>query len=512
MTDNRNNKRIIINTIALSGRMLITMCIGLYTSRLILANLGIEDYGIYNVVGGVVTLFSFLSTAMLNGTQRYLNFYSGRNDVQMINKVFSGSIHIFMFIGLIIIFLGEIIGIYFINYKLKIPNERIIAANWILQFSIITVFINVISTPYNAMIVAFEKMTTFAYISIFQSFATFIITYSLVIFASDRLIIYGGLMCILNISIRIFYSWYVKKAFPSVKYIKKIDRNIIKEMFSFSIWTLTGTFSYMLCTQGLSLLMNMFFGPIVNAAQGIAQQVKGTVTQFANNFGIASKPQITKCFAEGNLVEMKNLLFLSSKISFVIMICLVFPLINRIDYILNLWLTNVPEHANSFIILLLISAIVDSLVMQIVTAIYSTGEIKKFQILDAISFILILPITYIFYKNGFQPEFAYIVFLVLTVLNAFIRLFFYKKQLNLSASEYIWNIFIRNGITGIWAYLALYIFSKYIPYDLGGFILTCCFNVVFVILIASFITFTPSESKKVYRLIFDKFINMLAKH
>lgn len=512
MVNNRNSKRIIINTIALSGRMLITMCIGLYTSRLVLTNLGIEDYGIYNVVGGVVTLFNFLSTAMLNGTQRYLNFYIGKNDDQMINKVFSGSIHIFILIGLVIIFLGEIIGVYFINYKLKIPDERIIAANWILQFSIVSVFISVISTPYNAMIVAYEKMTTFAYISVFQSFATFVITYSLVIFSSDRLIIYGGLMCLLNISIRIFYSWYVKKAFPFVKYMRKIDRNIIKEMFSFSIWTLTGTFSYMLCTQGLSLLMNMFFGPIVNAAQGIAQQVKGTVTQFANNFGIASKPQITKCYADGNLVEMKNLLFLSSKISFIIMICLVFPLINRIDYILELWLINVPEHTNNFIILLLISAIVDSLVMQIVTAIHSTGKIKKFQILDAISFILILPITYAFYRNGSQPEFAYIVFLSLTILNAFIRLYFYKKQLNLSASEYIWNIIIRSCITGILAYLALYIFSKYIPYDLGGFILICCSNVVFVMLIASFITFTPSESKKVYRLIFNKFINLFTNH
>lgn len=505
MSNNQSNsKRIVKNTIALCFRMLITMAIGIYTSRIVLQSLGVNDFGVYNLVGGIVSMFSFLNTSMLDATQRYLNFYLGKNDYVKLNEVFGTSLTIFALLALVIFILCETIGLYFLYYKLSIPDDRLSAAFWVLQFSAISSLINISSVPYNALVVSYEKMATFAYVSVYQSLAILLVTLSLNFFPFDRLIIYGLLVMFVHISIRLFYRYYCSSRFNNIRYKFCASKLMFKELLSFSGWTLSSTFAYMTYNQGINIMMNMFYGPVVNAAQALASQINGNLNMFSNNFTIASKPQITKYYAEGQMQEMKKLVYLSSKVTFFIFLAIALPFFIRSHYILSLWLHEVPQYTDSFLKIFLLVALVGTLSAPIITAVQATGRIKYFQLTVTLISLMILPLAYIMNLIFNEPIYTYYVILLMTIIMQLGRLYFFKNQLGCSLQEYFKDIIFRLLLVAVLSYLLLIGIIQFFDNNLWGFILVCIFSCTLVIALSLFIGFNKIERTQIISTIKNK--------
>lgn len=356
MTDTvQNNKRIAKNTLLLYIRMLFMMAISLYTSRIILNTLGVEDYGIYNVVGGVVAMFGFINSSMSSATQRYITFALGKGNFTNLQKVFSTTLQIHVLIAVIILILGETIGLWFMNEKMQIPTNRMDAAFWVLQCSILSTIVMIISVPYNADIIAHEKMSAFAYISILEAVLKLAIVYILLIGSFDKLILYAFLLLAVQILIRFCYSLYCNKHFKETKYKHVWDKTLFKEMTEFAGWSIFGNLSGVLFGQGLNMLLNVFFGPVVNAARAIALQVQCAIQQFVNSFQMALNPQITKTYARGELEEMHKLMFRSARFSFYLLFFLSLPVLFETNFILTIWLKTVPENTVIFLRIMIVN-------------------------------------------------------------------------------------------------------------------------------------------------------------
>ena len=349
MLTESNNKRIAKNTIILYFRMIITMTVSLYTSRIVLKALGVEDYGIYNVVGGVISMFSILSGSLSAAISRFLTFEIGKRNFERVKIIFSTSINIQIILAFLIIILAEIIGVWFLNNKMVIPEGRLVAANWVLQCSIITFAINLISVPYNAIIVAYERMKAFAYVSIIEVILKLLIVYILLISRLDKLILYAILLLCISIIIRFIYGIYCKIHFKESNYSFVFDKELMRSMTGFAGWNFFGAGSHLLMTQGVNMLMNVFFGVAVNAARGIAVQVDGSVMSFVSNFTTALNPQITKSYASEEKGYMFSLMCAGAKYSFFLLLILSLPILFQTETILYIWLGQVPEYACNFI-------------------------------------------------------------------------------------------------------------------------------------------------------------------
>ena len=354
-----NNKRIAKNTLMLYVRMMLIMLVSLYTSRVILKTLGIENFGIYNIVGGIVVLFSFINNAMVSSTQRYLNYELGRQNLDEAKKIFSASLTIHFIIAGIIIFLSETIGLWFLNKYINIPEGRIVAANWVYQFSILTFAVNIIRTPYNASIIAYERMSFYAYISIIEVVLKLIIVYAIVIFA-DRLIAYSVLVFIVAILILICYIIFCLSKFPICKYKYEYNKLRYASLLNFSGWSMFGALANTGAQQGINILLNMFFGVTVNAAMGIAHQVNSALYSFVSNFQTAFNPQIIKSYAANDRSYFFSLILHTSRYSFYLLLILAFPVILCCQEILQIWLVDVPEHAVAFCQLVIIFSLIDA--------------------------------------------------------------------------------------------------------------------------------------------------------
>ena len=375
-----NNKRIAKNTLFLYIRMIITMGVSLYTSRIVLSTLGVEDYGVYSVVGGVVAIFSSLNSTMAGAVQRFLNFEMGKNNHARLNKVFNTSIIIHVGIAVIIFILVELIGTWFLNSKMNIPNERLVAANWVLQFSLLTFIVNIISVPYNAVIIANEKMKVFAYISIIDVTLKLIIVFMLTLFNYDKLIMYSILMFLVSVIIRLIYGIYSKQNFEECRFKWLWDTPVFKEMTSFAGWNLIGVTSTLARTQGVNIVLNLFYGTVVNAAMGIANQVRQALELFVNNFTTALKPQITKSYALGDLKYMMDLVFQGTRFAIYLLFLITFPILLETDYILNIWLKNVPAHTIIFVQLVTVIVIIETLSKTLIQTMFAYGKIRNYQI------------------------------------------------------------------------------------------------------------------------------------
>ena len=343
-----SHKTIAKNTLFLYFRMFLTMGVGLYTSRMVLDVLGVEDYGIYGLVGGIVTMFAFLNSAMASATQRYLSFDIGKGDEVRLQQTFNASVNIHFLIGIVIVILAETVGLWFVNTQLDIPAERMVAANWVYQFSILAFFFNVIQVPYNALLVAREHMSVYAYISIIDVLFKLGIVFILIYYNADKLILYGILTFAVSFIVRMLYRAYCKRKFKESVYKFYYDKVYYKELLNYSWWNLFGNIAAIARGQGSNILLNIFFGPVANAAYSLTQTVQSMIGQFVTNFQVALNPQITKNYASGNINASMNLMFKSSKYSFFAMLILVVPFLYNIDYVMNLWLKEVPPHAISF--------------------------------------------------------------------------------------------------------------------------------------------------------------------
>lgn len=431
------NARIAKNSLALYLRMLITMGVSLYTARIVLQTLGVSDYGLYSVVGGVVTLFAFLSGTMASSTQRFLNFEQGKADSAGLKKVFSTSLYIHILIALVVFLFAQTFGLWFLNNRLNIPSGRVMAANWVFQFSIFSFVFTIINAPYNAAIIANERMTAFAYISGVDVVLKLLIVFLLQYFLLDKLILYAFLVFCVTLVIRIVVRTYSRKNFEECRVGVSRDDVYFKKMIGFSGWTMLSGVSIVLRNQGIAVVLNLFFGTIVNAAQGIAMQISNVVATFAKNFTQAVNPQIVKQYASGDLDGMKKLLIVSTKMSFFLILLISLPIYIEAPFILKFWLGEVPDYTVTFVRLVLIQALVESYANPVATAQSATGKVKNYHLVLSTVGLLNLPVSYWLLSIGFEPQTTVVVAIGLSALISVIRILFLRKSIGFS----IWDFF-----------------------------------------------------------------------
>lgn len=473
-----NNKRIAKNTLLLYFRMLFLMAVSLYTSRVVLNALGVEDFGIYNVVGGVVAMFSVLSGSLSAAISRFITYELGKGNQENLNKIFSSAVTIQLGLAGIIILLAETIGIWFLNVKMNIPEVRMEAANWVFQFSILTFAINLISVPYNASIIAHEKMSAFAYISILEAVGKLFIAYLITITPMDKLIFYAILMCVVALIVRFTYGNYCKRHFCECTYHFIWDKQLLKSMFSFAGWNFIGASSAVLRDQGGNVVINLFCGPAVNAARGIAFQVNNAVNQFVVNFMTALNPQITKSYAAGDKGYMMTLIFQGARLSFYMLLLLSLPILVNTHYILALWLKIVPEHAVLFVQLILIFALSESISHPLITAMLATGKIRNYQIIVGGLQMMNLPISYIFLRLGYFPEIVIVIAICISQCCLAARLILLRGMIGLSITHYLKNVYLNIIVVSIIAVILPLISAYYIKESFISFILISLIAVI----------------------------------
>lgn len=430
------SKRIAKNTIALYLRTLITMAIGLFTSRVVLNVLGINDYGTYNVVGGVVTMFSVITGSMSQAISRYLTFELGKCDKSRLQTIFCTSVNIQILMSAIVLILMETVGIWFLNSKMNISLDRMFAANWVFHFSIFTFIINLISVPYNAAIIAHEKMSAFAYVSILEAVLKLVVVAGLLVSPIDKLITYSFMQLCVSFIIRMIYGWYCGKHFIECRYTFIIDRSLLKNMTNFAGWNAISAIAWIFNTQGINILLNLFFGVAINAARGVATQVEGIIKSFVQNFTTAVRPQIIKSFSSGDTAYLHKLICTSTKYSYYLMMIFALPVMFEAEMILKIWLNKYPPYAPTFLRLTMIVTLVSILSDLLYTNILAIGKLRTYMIQETCITILIFPLSYILLKIKFPPEIPYILTAIAYFILIFIRLSFLKKKEFFSCKNY----------------------------------------------------------------------------
>ncbi len=437
-----SNKRIAKNTLILYLRMIFILCVGLYTSRIVLNALGVEDYGIYNVVGGFVAFFSFLNGSMATATQRFITFELARGNIERQITTFSTAAIIHFVIAVLIVIAAETVGLWFVYNKLVIPEERFSAAIWVYQFSILTTFVSIVSIPYNAAIIAHEKMSAFAYISILDTVLKLIIVFLLTRVTFDKLIFYAFLLFCISLLDRLIYGIYCKRQFAETQMKLIFDKKLFRAMTNIAGWSLFGNIAGISYTQGLNVLLNMFFGPAVNAARAIAVTIQGVVTGFVTNFQMALNPQITKSYAVGDLQRMHALIFASSKYSFFLLLLIALPIMIETQTILTLWLKIVPNYTVWFVRLILCILLIDTLSNPLMISAQAVGRVKVYQSVVGGILLLILPIAYMALKLGGNPEIVFIVHLTVAVVALISRVIIVGRMVSFSFSSYVRKVLL----------------------------------------------------------------------
>lgn len=456
-------QRIAKNTVFLYLRMFVMMIIGLYTSRIILKTLGVEDYGTYNVVGGVVGMFSIVSSSMSTSISRFITYELGKNNKQRLNKIFSTAINVQLLMGLVVVVLMEAVGVWFLNTQMNIPEGRMEAANWVFQLSIISFVLGLLMVPYNASIVAHEDMGVFAYMSLLDVVLKLLIVFSLYISPFDKLVSYAVLLLGVSLLMCGIYALYCKRHYEECTYYYVKDKTLLKEMTSFAGWNFLGNGSWILNNQGVNILINIFFGVTLNAARGVATTVDGMVQNFVSNFMTALNPQITKSYAAGNLEYMHKLVFAGAKYSAFLMLFFIIPICLETDLILKLWLDVVPDYAAVFVQWTLISSLCVILGNTLITSVFATGKIRNYELVMGIMALSNFPLVWIAFKLGASPVFAYIIYFSVYFLMIFVRLYMVKGLIQMSAWEYVKEVLLKVLLVGI--------LSSSIP-----FLITCIQN------------------------------------
>lgn len=416
------------------------MLTALFTSRIVLDVLGAADYGLNNVISGVVVLFSFLNSALLSATQRFLNFHLGRQDLKQTNVVFCMSMNTYLLLSVVVVVLGETVGLWFVNTQLNIPLERMYAAQWVYQFTLLQFVINLLRVPYNASIIAYERMNFYAYVSLVEVVSKLVVVYLLYITQFDKLIFYSFLYTIVPFVISFVYKFYCNKHFETTKYRAIWNKEAFKEMFSFSGWSLFGSLANLAAQQGLNILINIFYGVTVNAAAGIANQVSTNVYGFISNFQTAFQPQIVKTYAAKEIDRFHRLIFQTSKFSYFMVIVLVMPILFTIDGLLEIWLKNVPEYTAIFCRLILIFLSIEAITAPLWMSVQATGKIKNYQILMASMIFLNFPLAYIVLKMGLPVYSVWIVRIFINIITMVARCIYMKQKLNFPLLPYVLKV------------------------------------------------------------------------
>ena len=417
--------------------MILVMGVSLLTVRIILNALGATDYGIYNVVGGIVTMFSFLSGTMVSASQRFFAFELGRKDYVRLKQTFCLTLLIYIGIAIIILLLAETIGLWFLNTQMNVPIERMNAANWVYQFSVFSFLMTILTIPYNSAIIAREKMNIYAYVSLLDVILKLFIAFFLVLFSNDKLKLYAILTFGVTTIVTFIYRTYCRQKYEECSFSFYWDKFLFKEIVSFSGWNMIGSTAGVLKEQGINILLNIFFNPTVNAARTIAHQVNAVLLSFTNNLYMAVRPQIVKSYATDDKKNMERLVFKSSKIGFYLIMFLTMPIILETHYILLIWLKEVPNYAVIFTKLVLINILLDAMNIPFVNAIQATGQIKLYQTTYTLLFFFNLPVTYLFLKLGYPPQTAAYVSIGISLLCYIPRLLIFQKTTGISFSHFL---------------------------------------------------------------------------
>lgn len=417
-------------------RLLITTTVGLYTSRIILQKLGVIDFGIYGVVGSIVTIFSTLNSTMAIATYRYLNIAIGRKDQELTQKVFSTSLCIHFAIAAILVLFAECVGPWFIENELTIPIDRVNAAQWTFQFSVVTCVFMIISAPYNSAILVHERMNIYAYFAIFDTVFKLLIVLLIGRSSADKLIEYSLYLCLFQIVMRFAYNIYCRRNFKECTFGFRVDFSLVKEMTGFTGWNILHCIANIFYTEGLNMILNVFYGPAVNAARSIAIQVQSKVMLFGRNLQEAFNPQIMKSYSCENYNYMHQLIMRSSKYSFLLLYILIFPLCLETDFILRIWLGEYPEYSTMFVRLVLVTVLIDAMQNPLLTSVHSTGKIKWYSIVMSLILICILPIAYCFLYIGYQPYIVFMIQIFIMVIGGCISITFCKRQTGLVVKDY----------------------------------------------------------------------------
>lgn len=444
-----NNKLIAKNTFFLYLRMLLSMLVALYTARVVLSTLGVNDFGIYNVVGGIVVMFGFISNSMSSASQRFLAFEIGQKNIENLKRTFSVTVTIYILFALITIILAETIGLWFVSTQLNIPITRMHAALWVYQFSILSFIVTILRVPYNSAIIAHERMGFYAWISIVEVVLKLTVVFMLIWFKFDKLILYAILLFIVLTIITIIYKTYCQFKFIECKYRFIWDKELFKTMFNFAGWNLFVSLANLGMNEGINVLLNIFFGSAINAARGIAFQINSQVISFVGNFQVAASPQIIKYYAEDKKPEMKRLLFQSSRLSYYLLFIIALPVLLETDILLKWWLKEVPEYTALFARLVIITTLTDCLSGTIIPAVQATGKIKYYQIFVGSTLLLNLPISYLFLKLGYPPQITMIVSIGLSAIALFIRLYIVRTLLGFKIKDYLNEVVKYNLIITI---------------------------------------------------------------
>ena len=456
-----DNKRVAKNTVILYFRMLFQMVVYLYTSRVVIRELGMEDYGIYDVVGAAIGIMMFLNNSMLNCTQRFITFAIGKSDSEYLKKVYSVSLTIHLVLALLVIVFGETVGLWYVCNEMVIPASRFDAALVVYHCSLVAAVFMVVNVPYNSAIIAYEKMTAFAAITILDVCLKLLIILLIPFVAGDKLKNYALMMLAEAFLIRLIYSFYCKYKFKNLQYVWVKSRSLYKEMLGFAGWSTFGNFAYVCNIQGMNLLLNAFGGALLNAARGAAFQVQVAVTSFTASFQTAINPQITKSYAAGDYAAMNKLVLRSSRFSFFLLLLIALPLALEMPQILSVWLTNVPPYAVVFTRLLLCVTLVEAVANSMMIGVSATGKIRNYHIVIGLTLICALPLAWLLLKVTGNPAMAFVAQLVMVLVAQFLRLFFCRKLFKFSISLFIKEVFIPIMKVGVCAVIPSYLAHCY---------------------------------------------------
>lgn len=445
MSTSTNNSIIVKNSVFMSIRMVIVLFITLYTSRVVLESLGVVNYGIHNVVAGFVTMFAFMGSALSAGIQRFYNFELGQSGVEGANRVYNTALIIQCVFALLLVIIIEFVGLWYLHNKMVIPIDRMQAASYIFQLAVITLVLHIIQVPYSAAVMAHEKMGFYAVMSIFSAAGTLLGVYLIKFIQSDSLILYGILLSIIAAITLISYIVYCKFQFKEIHLTKGINKSLFKEMLTFSGWNVLGTFGHMLKDQGINLILNLFFGPVVNAAKGIASQINGGLQSFVSNISIPVRPQTIQSYSQGNKNRAFKLTYTISKISCIVLALVSIPIMLEIDFVLKIWLgNNVPQHTSTFAIIIIIDAFLSNLNSAISCIVHASGKMKYYQIAGGIASIVTIILAYYGVRLLKVPEIAFIAILIMDIIRQIVALIIIKRiePINFKYSDYINNVIL----------------------------------------------------------------------
>lgn len=507
MAEQLQTKKIAKNTILLYFRMILGMVVSLYTSRVVLRVLGIDDFGIYNIIGGVIVMFSFINTFLTSACQRYISVSIAKDSIEETKKIFSTSLFIHILVSLLFAIFAETFGLYFVYKSLVIPEARFAAALCVFHIMVVESCISIFKVPYNAAIIAEEKMDFYAYTSIAENILRLVVIYLLVIIPFDKLIIYAFLHILISFVMLLWYKIFVDKRLSYSTNSLRYDKKYLKSMVSFSGWNLFGSIADLGYKQGTNIVLNLFYGVTLNAAMGIATTVRSSIYSFISNIQVAANPQIIKSYAIGQYEYYSTLICRISKYSYFLMLFLSIPIIINIKYILLLWLGEAPKYTESLIVLGMIFCLIDCLHGPLWTSMQASGRIRNYQLLVSIVLLLNIPFSYIALKMGYSPNSILVVQIVVSIITLVVRLLFSSKYAELHIAFYLKNVMLPVVVVTILSVPIPLYMATFFDNDLKQLFITSLASAIMITVVVLAVGVTKSERYSIFNIILKRIKN-----